>query len=325
MVPIRKVAVVGTGGIGGSWAAYFLAQGLDVVATDVKESAEQDLRARIDLYWDSLSAAGLAPKASVDKLRFVPTLEEALRDAEFIQESGPESLAFKRSLFARMSEVARPDALLVSSSSTLLVSDFQRDARNPERVVLGHPFNPPHLVPLVEVVGGQLTAEGAISDVVNFYQSIGKSPIRLKREIFGHIANRLQTALWREAFHLISTGVASAEDIDIVITDGPGLRWAVTGPCAVLHVSGGRGGVRSTLAHMGKPTNEMAEALYQGSITAEMFDAMIASIEKMMQSKDIDDLTRYRDFSLLAVIQAKKAAQAKLQSFGVRVSQSNVG
>jgi 3-hydroxyacyl-CoA dehydrogenase len=146
---------------------------------------------------------------------------------------------------------------------------------------------------------------------MNFYRSIGKSPIRLKREIFGHIANRLQTAIWREALHLISTGVASAEDIDTAITDGPGLRWAVNGPCTVLHVSGGRGGVRSTVEHMGKPTDAIAQALYQGSITPEMFDAVIASVEKMMQGKDIDDLTRHRDLSLLAVIQAKKAVQAK--------------
>ena len=232
MSGIQKVAVVGTGGIGGSWAAYFLAQGLDVVATDIREGAEHDLRARIRLYWGSLSAAGLAADASIDRLRFVPTLEEALRDAQFVQESGPERLALKQSLFARMSEAALPDALLVSSSSTLLVSDFQRDARHPERVVLGHPFNPPHMVPLVEVVGGKLTSERAIADVMSFYRSIGKSPIRLSQEIFGHVANRLQTAVWREAFHLISTGVASAEDIDTAITQGPGLRWAVNGRLA---------------------------------------------------------------------------------------------
>ena len=311
---IRKVAVVGTGGIGGSWAAYFLAQGLDVVATDIKEGAEQDLRARIRLYWESLSAAGLAPEASIDKLRFVPSLAEALQDAEFIQENGPERLELKQSLFAQMGEFARPDALLVSSSSTLLVSDIQRDARNPQRVVLGHPFNPPHMVPLVEVVGGQLTSEGAISDVMNFYRAIGKSPIRLKREVFGHIANRLQTALWREVFHLISSGVASAEDIDAAITDGPGMRWAVNGPCTVLHVSGGRGGVRSTLAHMGKPMNAMAQTLYEGPITPEMSDAVIASVESMMQDKDVDDLTRHRDFSLLAVIRAKEALKEVLTS-----------
>jgi carnitine 3-dehydrogenase len=303
---IRRIAVVGTGGIGGSWAAYFLAQGLDVIATDPKPGAEQELRSLIPLYWEGLTMSGLARGASIDRLRFVSSIEEAVRDADFVQESGPERLSIKHDIYRRTSAAAPPDTPLVSSSSTLLVSDMQSVATRPDRVVLGHPFNPPHMVPLVEVVGGNHTSEAAIQQVMSFYTQIGKRPIQLKQEIFGHIANRLQTALWREAFHLIATGVASAEDIDTAVTEGPGMRWAVIGPCMVWHVSGGKGGIRSTVAHMGVPGNAMAADLYNGELTDELYQKLIESTEIMVSGKDIARLIRYRDQGLLKVIEAKK-------------------
>ncbi len=313
MGEIKRVAVIGTGGIGGSWAAYFLAQGLDVIATDVKSEAEGELRAKIRLYWETLSEVGLAPGASMERLRFVRNVEDAVQDADFVQENGPERIEIKHELFAKMSKAAPRETPLVSSSSSLLVSDMQRDAQHPERVVLGHPFNPPHMVPLVEVVGGKLTSEESISRVLHFYQGIGKRPIRLKREIFGHIANRLQTALWREAFYLIAEGIATAEDIDTAITEGPGMRSAINGPCMVWHVSGGRGGVRSTVAHMGPPTDAMASALYGGKLTTPMYQAFIESTEEMVKGKNIEMLTRYRDRGLLEVIKAKRLAQKILE------------
>ncbi len=313
MGEIKRVAVIGTGGIGGSWAAYFLAQGLDVIATDVKSEAEGELRAKIRLYWETLSEVGLAPGASMERLRFVPNVEDAVRDADFVQENGPERIEIKHELFAKMSEAARPETPLVSSSSSLLVSDMQRDARHPDRVVLGHPFNPPHMIPLVEVAGGKLTSEMSISQVMQFYQAIGKKPIRLKREIFGHIANRLQTALWREAFYLIAEGIATAEDIDTAITEGPGMRSAINGPCMVWHVSGGRGGVRSTVAHMGPPTDAMASALYGGKLTTPMYQAFIESTEEMVKGKNIELLTRYRDRGLLEILKAKRVAHKILE------------
>ncbi len=313
MGEIKRVAVIGTGGIGGSWAAYFLAQGLDVIATDVKSEAEGELRAKIRLYWETLSEVGLAPGASMERLRFVPNVEDAVRDADFVQENGPERIEIKHELFAKMSEAARPETPLVSSSSSLLVSDMQRDARHPDRVVLGHPFNPPHMIPLVEVAGGKLTSEMSISQVMQFYQAIGKKPIRLKREIFGHIANRLQTALWREAFYLIAEGIATAEDIDTAITEGPGMRSAINGPCMVWHVSGGHGGVRSTVAHMGPPTDAMAAALYGGKLTPPMYQAFIESTEEMVKGKNIELLTRYRDRGLLEILKAKRVAHKILE------------
>jgi carnitine 3-dehydrogenase len=305
-VSTSRIAVIGTGGIGGSWAAYFLACGLDVFATDPHHAAEKDLRDRISLYWKELATLGLAPGAAVDRLHFVPSIEEAVRQADFVQESGPESLEIKNDMYRRMSQAAPPDTPLVSSSSFFLVSDLQRTAVRPERVVLGHPFNPPHLIPLVEVAGSSQTSEAAIDRVMNFYKRIGKKPIRLRREIFGHIANRLQTALWREAFHLIASGVASAEDVDTAMTEGPGIRGAVLGPCMVWHVSGGKGGIRSTVSHMGPPTSAMTKKLYDGEITDEIYQKVVESTELMAAGRDADELRRMRDEGLLKVVAAKK-------------------
>jgi carnitine 3-dehydrogenase len=302
-----RVAVVGTGGIGGGWAAYFLSRGFDVIATDPQPNAEHDLRRRVALYWQALEELGLAPGASTDRLQFVPSIERAVESANFVQESGPERLEIKHDIYRRMSAAAPADTPLVSSSSFFLVSDLQKVAVRPERVVLGHPFNPPHLVPLVEVAGSPQTSEVAIHRVIEFYKRIGKKPVRLKREIFGHIANRLQTALWREAFHLIASGVASAEDVDTAMTEGPGMRGAVLGPCMVWHVSGGEGGIRSTVAHMGPPLKAMVNELHTGELTDDIFRKVIESTEAMVAGKDTDTLRRYRDDGLLKVAAAKMA------------------
>jgi carnitine 3-dehydrogenase len=307
MSTTSRIAVVGTGGIGGGWAAYFLSRGFDVVATDPHPNAERNLRGRVARYWQELEGLGLAPGASMDRLQFVPSIEGAVESADFVQESGPERLEIKHDIYRRMSAAASPDTPLVSSSSSFLVSDLQRVAARPERVVLGHPFNPPYLVPLVEVAGSPQTSEVAIDRVMEFYKRIGKKPIRLKREIFGHIANRLQTALWREAFHLIASGVASAEDVDTAMTEGPGMRGAVVGPCMVWHVSGGEGGIRSTVAHMGPPFKAMVGELHTGELTDDIFRKVIESTEAMVAGKDTDTLRRYRDDGLLKVAAAKMA------------------
>ena len=282
--------------------------------TDIQPGAEQTLRKRIALYWETLERTGLAPGASIRQAHFRTKHRRRGCDAQFVQENGPERIETKREIFQAMSVAAPSDTPLVSSSSFLLVSDFQQSARGPERVVLGHPFNPPHMVPLVEVAGGKQTSEEAIRAVMNFYAGIGKHPIRLKQEIFGHIANRLQTALWREAFHLIAAGVASAEDIDAAVTEGPGLRWAINGPCMVWHASGGAGGIRNTVAHMGPPTDAMVEDLYDGRLTAAVFQAVIVSTEAMVKGKDIDALTRYRDAGLLELLETRSMVRKTFAS-----------
>ncbi|WP_288586342.1 3-hydroxyacyl-CoA dehydrogenase NAD-binding domain-containing protein, partial [uncultured Methylobacterium sp.] len=206
---IGRVAVIGTGVIGASWVSQCLARGLDVVATDPAPGAEAALRETVARHWPVLEQIGLAPGASPDRLTFVAGPEEAAVEADFVQENGPERLEIKHATFARLDAAAAPDVVLATSSSGLTPSAIQAACRHPGRVVLGHPFNPPHLVPLVEVLGGEKTDEGAVAAAMAFYQNLGKRPIRLRRELVGHVANRLQAALWREAFHLVGTGAAT--------------------------------------------------------------------------------------------------------------------
>ena len=235
---IKTVAIIGTGVIGASWATHFLARGLDVVASDPMPGAEENLRKLVAAQWPVAIRLGVAADASQERLSFVADAQKAVASAGFVQENGPERIDVKRTIFKALDEAAAPDVVLASSSSGLVVSEFQTACAHPERVIVGHPFNPPHLIPLVEVVGGKLTSQATIQAALDFYRSVGKRPITVRKEIKGHIANRLQAALWREAFGLVANGIASVEDIDIAIEHGPGLRWALLGPFLNLHLSG---------------------------------------------------------------------------------------
>ena len=216
---IQRVAVVGTGLIGSSWTAFFLAHGLDVVATDPAPHAERDLRAYVDRVWPLLVTLGLAPGADRARLRFEADLSTALTGVDFVQENGPERAEFKIKLFAEMDAVLPSTVILASSSSSLAMSVMQSECRHPERCVLGHPFNPPHLIPLVEIVGGRNTSLATIIAAEQFYTRLGKRTIRLNKEIPGHVANRLQAALWREAVHLVAEGVVSVADVDSAVSE----------------------------------------------------------------------------------------------------------
>jgi carnitine 3-dehydrogenase len=293
---VKTVAVVGTGLIGASWAGYFLSQGLHVVATDPAPGAEGRLLAFVE-------QCG----ADATRLTFTPDLPVALRHAEFVQESGPERLADKVALFHRMGAATAPEVVLASSSSTLLVSDMQADCAHPGRVVLGHPFNPPHLIPLVEVVGGRQTDEASILAAMAFYTAVGKHPVRLNREILGHIANRLQAALWREAFHLLQTGVASAAAIDAAIAHGPGLRWALLGPFLNLHLAGGAGGIDHMLAHLGPPTEAMWDDLGAPRMDAALRRQVAESVHAMLAAMDLPSVTAERDEMLTGIVTRKAA------------------
>ena len=305
---VRRVAVVGTGVIGASWAAYFLARGLDVAATDPAEGAEQRLRAAVTQHWPTMQAMGLADGASPERLRFHARLEDAVADADFVQENGPERVDLKTALYARMDAAAPPTTLLASSSSGLAVSAMQSACGHPERVVLGHPFNPPHLIPLVEVGGGEKTAPEAIARAMDFYTAIGKKPIHVQREIKGHIANRLQAALWREAFHLVDLGVASVADIDTAIAHGPGLRWALMGPFLNLHLSGGAGGIAHLLDHLGGPIESWWQDLGTPTMHAELKAKVAAGVAEALAGRSEAELQRTRDRLLLDLMAAKASS-----------------
>src|SRR3954453_992882 len=224
--PIRRIAIVGTGVIGASWAALFLAHGLEVIATDPAPNAEENLREYIDNAWPALEQLGLSSGASKERLSFTTKLSDALEGVDLVQENGPERPDFKIKLFADMDALTPATTILASSSSGIPIGVSQSQCKHPERCVIGHPFNPPHLIPLVEVVGSKKTSPQAVAKAMEFYKSIGKKPIHIKKEVRGHVANRLQAALWREACHLVAEGVVSVTDADAAIAYGPGLRWA---------------------------------------------------------------------------------------------------
>jgi carnitine 3-dehydrogenase len=307
---VEKVALVGTGVIGASWATLFLARGLDVVATDTAPEAEAKLTAIIARQWPAMERLGLAPGASQSRVTFTASLEEAVRDADFIQESGPERLEIKRDLYRRIDAAARPDVVIATSSSGILISEVQTACvRHPDRVLVGHPFNPPHLIPLVEVVGGQATSDAAIATAMAFYAAVGKRPIHLKKEVKGHVANRLQAALWREAFALVQDGVATVADIDTAIAHGPGLRWALLGPFLNLHLSGGVGGLEYVLDHLGPPIESWWADMHEVTIDDALKAKLVAQADDELKGKSMDVITQDRDHVLLELMRLKAEAE----------------
>lgn len=307
----RTVAVIGAGTIGASWAAYYLSRGFRVAAADPAAGAEDRLRAHVDAFWPTLAALGAEAEggaAPQDRLAFAPSIAEAARGADFVQENGPERLGLKRAILAEIEEGADAAVLIASSSSGLLVSEAQEGMRHPERLVLGHPFNPPHLIPLVEVLGGAQTAPENVDRALAFYTEIGKKPIRINREVPGHVANRLQDALWREMFHLVRTGVASVADIDTAIAYGPGLRWALLGPFLTMHAGGGDGGITHFLEHLGPAMREWAADLGEYPETDDYIETMAAGVAAELEGRDWDAVLAERDRLLLGLLAAKAQA-----------------
>src|SRR5579859_5794188 len=293
---IRNIAIVGTGVIGASWAALYLAHGLNVTATDPAPDAEANLRRYIDAAWKDLTIIGLSANASRDRLTFTTDLKKALADADLVQENGPERKDFKVKLFADMDAATRPDSIIASSSSGLTMTVMQSACKHPERCVIGHPFNPPHVIPLVEVVGGEKTSPEAIERAISFYSSIGKKPIHLRKEVVGHVANRLQAALYREVVHLIEQGVLDVADADTAVCWGPGLRWGVMGPNLLFHLAGGQDGIRHFMDHLSGPVaswwkylgtiTEFSPAVKQTIVEGALREAGNRSIEQLEHERD---------------------------------------
>src|ERR1700694_2952978 len=250
---IRNIAIVGTGVIGASWAALYLARGFNVVATDPAPNAEANLRQYIDTAWKDLTVLGLSPKASRDHLEFTLDMKKALSDADFVQENGPERQDFKIKLFADIDAATPLDSIIASSSSGITMSVMQSACKHPERCVVGHPFNPPHMIPLVEGVGGAKPSQETVQRAMEFYASIGKTPIHLRKEVVGHVANRLQAAIYREVVNLIHLGVVDVADADTAVWWGPGLRWGIMGPSMLFHLGGGQGGIQHFMEHLSGP------------------------------------------------------------------------
>jgi carnitine 3-dehydrogenase len=303
--PIRRIAVVGTGVIGGSWAAEYLARGFDVVATDPAPNAESNLRKLIDEAWKDLTSIGLSKGASRDRLSFTTNMKEALSQADLVQENAPERPDFKIKLYAEMEEAAPVDTLLASSSSGITPSVIQSQCKHPERVLIGHPFNPPHIIPLVEVVGGSKTSPDAIQQAISFYASIGKKPIHLKKELPGHVANRFQAALYREMLYLIEQGVLSVEDTDAAVCYGPGLRWGVMGQSLQWHLGGGAGGIKHFMDHLMPPLEGMMKALGAPNVTPELKQKVINGVMREAAGRSVDQLAQEENRVLIGLLKLR--------------------
>src|SRR5580765_7081773 len=283
--PIRRIAIVGAGVIGASWAAEYLARGFDVITTDPGPNAEANLRKYIDEAWKDLTNIGLSKGASRDRLTFTTDMKEALSKADFVQENGPERPDFKMKLFADMDDAAPLDSIIASSSSGITPSVMQSKSKHPERILVGHPFNPPHIIPLVEVVGGTKTSPDAIQQAIAFYASIGKKPIKLNKELPGHVGNRLQAALYKEIMFLIQDGVLSVSDADDAVSYGPGLRWGVMGPSLQWHLGGGSGGIKHFMEHLMEPLAGWMKALGTPDITPDLKQTIVEGVMREATSR----------------------------------------
>jgi 3-hydroxyacyl-CoA dehydrogenase len=307
---IRRIAVIGTGVIGASWSALFAAKGLQVVATDIAPNAETGLRNFVKAAWPALERLGLSPGASQSNLSFTADLAQALAGADLVQENGPERLDFKQKLYGQLDKLLPPEVIIASSSSGLKMSDIQSGAAShPERCVIGHPFNPPHLIPLVEVVGGAKTSEETIRRAMEFYTSIDKKAVRLNKELPGHVANRLQGALAREVYYLVGEGVLSAADVDDALSFGPGLRWGIMGNMMLNHLGGGPGGIEHFFQQFADPMQTSWKALGSPVLTPELQKKLIDGVHAEVGTRTIEELEAERDDILLGLLELRSKRQ----------------
>ena len=308
---IKTFAAIGSGVIGSGWVARALANGLDVIAWDPAPGAEEQLRKRVANAWPALEKQGLKAGASPSRLRFVATVEECVATADFIQESAPERLDLKIELHAKISAAARANVLIGSSTSGLLPSEFYAQAQHPERCVVGHPFNPVYLLPLVEVVGGVKTSPDAVAAAMQVYRDLGMKPLHVRKEIPGFIADRLLEAMWRESLHLVNDGIATTGEIDDAIRYGAGIRWSFMGSFLIYTLAGGDAGMRHFMAQFGPALKLPWTKLEAPELTDALIDGVVDGTTEQLGKHSIADLERYRDDCLLAVQAAVRATKIK--------------
>jgi len=316
--PIRRIAIIGTGVIGASWTSLFLAKGLQVVATDIAPNAEAALRKFVETAWPALKRLGLSPGASQSNLNFTADLAQAVAGADLVQENGPERIDFKQKLYRQLDQLLAADVIIASSSSGLTMSEIQKGAAShPERCVIAHPFNPPHLIPLVEIVGGAKTSEATIRRAADFYTSIGQRTVRVNKEMPGHVANRLQAALAREVYYLVAEGVVSAADVDTALCWGPGLRWGVMGNLMLNHLGGGPGGIEHFFQQFSGPMTAWWKTLGSPVLSADVQRKLIDGVHTEVGSRTIAELEAERDEILLGLIELRTKRAGKLPAHTV--------
>lgn len=300
---VRRVCLVGAGVIGHGWAARCLGAGLDVIATDPAPGAEHRLRAGVENAWPALERAGISEGASQSRLSFTADLEDAVSEADFVQESAPEREDLKRELLARVDAAARQNVVVASSTSGFLPTSLQSGCRHPERVVVGHPFNPVYLLPLVEVVGGERTSPEAVRGAIGFYRALGMRPLHVRREIEGHLSDRLQEALWRENLHLVAEGAATPRELDDAIVYGPGLRWALMGVNLTFHLAGGEEGMAHMLEQFGPALELPWTKLEAPKLTDDLVERMVEGTREQAAGRSTAELERRRDEFLVRLLE----------------------
>ncbi len=308
---VKRISSLGAGPIGGGWTAHFLARGYDVTAYLHDKSETSSFMSILKTAWVSLTELGLAPDASMERLRIVTDLEEALEGAEFVQESGPERLEVKQELYSKIGKILPPSIIIGSSTSGLMMTDIQSDCSTPERTVIGHPFNPPYLLPLVEIVGGKRTAPEAIAWAGEFYNAAGKAPLMMKKEIPGFVATRLQEALWREALHMVANGEATPEDIDNALMNGPAPRMAAQGQCMAFHVACGTGGMATNLDQFGPALKLPWTRLEAPELTKELRNRMVDGCNAVAKDQSFEEMVAQRDREIVGVLNALRQARLK--------------
>jgi 3-hydroxyacyl-CoA dehydrogenase len=308
------IAVVGCGLIGSGWAAWFLSRGLTVVCQDPAPDAEARVRQAVAASLLQIGCSEAEADDALSRFSFEADLDKAVSGASWIQENAPEDVQLKRELIARIDRIAGPEVIIASSTSSIRMSDLQAGMSYPGRLVAGHPFLPVSLIPLVEVVGGAATSAAAVDAAMAFYKEIGKRPIRLNREIAGHVANRLQAAVLREAFFLLQEGVASAPDIDLALTEGPGPRWAATGPFVSQQLAGGAGGARQAFINLGAALKSMWDDLGTVTLTPELEALVVSGAGECLAQKSQDQWMEERLRVVRAVQREKMILDGEDQS-----------
>ncbi len=297
-------AVLGAGVIGASWAALFLASGRSVAVFDPDDTAARNVRDYVERAWPAMTELGLTERGTPDRISFHTSAAEAVAGAGFVQENVPERLAVKHETFAAIEPALGESTIVASSASGLTLGQMQGGWTDPARFVLGHPFNPPHLIPLVEVMGNDRTAPGVVEATEAFYADIGKITIRVQKEVPGHVANRLQAAVWREAIHLVQTGVASVGDVDKAMSAGPGLRWAAMGPTTLFGLGAGPGGLSAFCDHFAETFNGWWDGLGTPHLTPEVTALLVAGLQEATGEASVDDLAAERDGRIVALQKA---------------------
>ncbi|MGI9408055.1 MAG: 3-hydroxyacyl-CoA dehydrogenase NAD-binding domain-containing protein [Hyphomicrobiaceae bacterium] len=306
---VKRIASIGAGPIGAGWAAHFLAQGYDVNAYIHSMNEKAAFGKILDTAWINLEELGLAPGASRDRLTLTDDLAEAVGTAGFVQESAPERLDLKQALYEKLGDLVPADIVIASSTSGLTMTDIQATCGTPERTVVGHPFNPPYLLPLVEIVGGAKTSPDAVRWTHDFYAAAGKAPLVMKKEIPGFVATRLQEALWREALHMVANGEATPADIDTALINGPAPRMAFQGQCMAFHVACGEGGMATNLDQFGPALKLPWTRLKAPELTPELRDRMVDGCNAIAGDRHFEDMAAERDRAIVAILKAVRSVR----------------